>query len=83
MPAHGTILENSVCMNAVRIYQTGQFPPAGPSEKKPDAPKPAVPAEEDIIADGSAGAFEATEVVSEDDLYPQPSPREKNGKDHY
>jgi hypothetical protein len=67
-------------MTFERIYLTD-----GPApEKQPEAkPAPYIPAEEDIIADGSAGAFEATEVVSEEDLHPLRHDHQKKGKDYY
>lgn len=62
------------------IYPTSDPKPATQPEQPPYS---TVPNEEDIIADGSAGAFEATEVVSEEDLHPCYPDHQKKGKDYY
>ncbi|WP_123891721.1 hypothetical protein [Chitinophaga costaii] len=67
----------------MRIYLTNQLQSTDPSKATTKQPAPSLPAEEEIIADGSAGAFEATEIVSEEDLHPHPTHDEKISKDYY
>lgn len=71
-------------MDIKRIYDIEQVVPPEPLPDTETKEKPsAIPTEEEIIADGSAGAFEATEMITDEDLYPPDPEKQKNSKDYY
>lgn len=70
-------------MDIKRIYDIEEVVPAEPLPDPEKDKTPAIPTEEEIIADGSAGAFEATEMITDEDLHPPDPAHKKNGKDYY